>query len=157
MDYFLLFLPKFICAAAQKTGYCRNRGCKALEQHAESSAHIEKLQLRRSNYSMKGMFGTGSGKTEPQNLNPKIEAVNVPMCDRIGNLEVSCLLLKLSILFLEGDGAFYMFLLNCIRHPTPSFLLCLCPTLLEALGHGLVGEQIGFPIRGTPAHFFFRC
>ena len=81
------------CEICDKLTSYGNRGCKALEQHAESSAHLEKLQLRRSNYSVKGMFGTGSGKIEPQNLNPKIVAVNVPMCDRIGNLEVSYLLL----------------------------------------------------------------
>ena len=88
-DFFkkVSILGKAICVLCDKLTSYGSRGCRALEQHAESSIHVKNLEIRKTNYSVKRMFGTG--KCEPEHLNPKIEPVSVPMCDRIGNLEVS--------------------------------------------------------------------
>ena len=50
-----------------------------------------------------------------------------------------------------------MFLLNCIRHPTPLLPALSLPNSFRGLGTWVGGEQIGLPIRGTPAQIFFRC
>lgn len=97
---------KALCVICDKLTSYGSRGCKALLQHAESLAHTEKLEIRKSNYSVKGMFGTG--KTEPS-VNPKIEPVNVPMCDRIGNLEVSAFIVSI---FIFGRRWCYSFFLT---------------------------------------------
>ena len=77
---------KALCFICDKLTSYGSRGCKALEQHAESSSHIQNLEVRKSYYTVKGMFGTG--KCDPENVNSKIGPANIPMCDRIGNLEV---------------------------------------------------------------------
>ena len=87
-DFFNVSVPeKAICVVCIKLTRYGARGCKAREQHCESSSDIENLATRKTNYTIKAMFETG--KSEPQNPNPKIEPVLVPMCDRIANLEIS--------------------------------------------------------------------
>lgn len=76
---------KALCVICNKLTNYAARGFESLEQHSQSASHIENLGIRKTNNSIKGMFGTGSSL--PQTLNPKIEPVCVPMCDRIGNLE----------------------------------------------------------------------
>ena len=119
-DVYKVSIPgKSWCEICDKLTSYRNQGCKLLKPwacwiistHRESPNTVVQLLGETNVWNWKP-------KKEPQNLNPKIEAVNFPMCDRIVNLYYGIIIIIIFYLILERMWCL-LYAFTCIKHLTP--------------------------------------